>query len=579
MGVLEVDHRPVGKGNQTSYPGELVAASPGFQTRWKDSQEAAAQHHPTLQRKYESAFLAQAKKSKAAYRGQGLTAAAVEPTGDVSPDIPGGIIDGKAFKASVKARTLPTRKRMVNEVGVGLLGKKLYSEQANQELFAVLIEQVAEIQAENAFLAASDAVHSAILEGLTDGLSVSQTADRIGEVMTEWAPWQAERQAQTDLISLANGSSLTAAQVLGDDGPKYKTWLTAGDEKVRPAHKQLSEVTVPIGDPWRYEGAELQYPGDPNGPDGLIINCRCTQIYTDTATPALAHSAEGGIQEDPLAIAAAGNPYHQPKGSRIGGQFAPKQGTSTSQVTAQADDAAEAKQATEEATVLPSANLTNVKTYDTILEKQVFATNKIFTAEQAGVKVAVKPEVMIKTEALRDNITPGMDLEREDAAYRISERIRSIDPEQAPNVPRYQIAVDDTPGGLGKVGISDFVEGDIIGDTRVNAVAYRQGALYDSIIGNTDRNLANAIVAPDNSIHLIDHGLAFPESNEDFIAPRVWGVGDAAETLEPKQVALLDRMWEDQDRISAEDLGALDQASRDSFWDRVNIMREAGGRL
>lgn len=245
--------------------------------------------------------------------------------GGVSPEIPTNLINEDQFKESVKARTLATRKRMVNEVAIGLLGKSLFEERANQELFAVLIERVAEVQSENAYLAASDAVHSAILEGLTDGLSVDQTAERIGEVMTEWAPWQAKRQAQTDLISLANGSSLTAAQVLGDEGPQFKTWLSAGDDKVRPAHRELNRSTVPIDGAWSYEGASLRYPGDPDGPDGLVINCRCSLIYTDTVPTALEHSANGGIFEDDkavMAVAAAGNPYHEPRGTRVGGRFA-----------------------------------------------------------------------------------------------------------------------------------------------------------------------------------------------------------------------------------------------------------------
>lgn len=305
-----------------------AAAMPAheFNGRSQVGQRLATRHHADLERKYESAFRAQAMKSRK--YAKSLTAA-------ISPDIPEGYIDPEAFKASVIARTATPRKRMVEEVGVSLLGSKEYKLRKNQEQFGILIDAVAAAQADNALLAASDAVHSALLEGLTEGLSVDQTAERVGEIMDEWAPWQARRQAQTDLVSLANGASLTAAQILGEDAPQYKTWLSAGDNRVRPAHQTLDKQVVGINDPWVYEGTEIRYPGDPAAPDGLIINCRCTLIYTDTAEASLAHSLNGGIIEDPLAIAAAGySESLHPRvhaGSHGGGQWARAQAVDRAQ--------------------------------------------------------------------------------------------------------------------------------------------------------------------------------------------------------------------------------------------------------
>lgn len=275
-----------------------------FNEKWQVGQRLAGQHQPDLMRKYESAFRAQATKSRAAYMGQGLTSA-VDPTGDVSPDIPGGIIAGDIFKQSVKARTLPARKKMVNEVAVSTLGKPLAKK--STDVFATLIELIAEKQAENALLAAEDAVHSVILEGITEGLSVSQTANRIGERMMQWAPWQAQRQAQTDLVALANGASLESAKVLGEDGPAFKTWLTAGDENVRDSHVDADGQTVKIDEPFSVGGFPLDHPGDFLGPDSEVINCRCTLIYGFAAN-------EGTNQQDVLAQAASGNPNHDEHG-------------------------------------------------------------------------------------------------------------------------------------------------------------------------------------------------------------------------------------------------------------------------
>lgn len=276
-----------------------------FNSRSQVGQRLAAQHQPALQGKYEQTFRAQAKKARANYMGQGLTSSA-DP-GKISPQIPGGIINESDFKKSVKARVAAVHKRMVAEVTLPILGRK---PKPDEQVFKTLIELVAVKQSENAFLAAEDAVHSAILQGITDGLSVADTGKLIESVMTEWAPWQALRQAQTDLVSLANGASLESAKVLGDQAPQYKTWLTAGDGNVREAHADADGQTVPIDQPFDVGGFPMMYPGDPLAPDDLKINCRCTQIYGETANPSLSHTNS----QDPLAMAAAGNPYHDAHG-------------------------------------------------------------------------------------------------------------------------------------------------------------------------------------------------------------------------------------------------------------------------
>jgi hypothetical protein len=64
-----------------------------------------------------------------------------------------------------------------------------------------------------------------------------------------------------------------------------KRWNTVGDEKVRPHHIATDQQERRIGAPF-YCGAKgmpgsdwLMYPGDPNGPVHLTINCRCWLEY------------------------------------------------------------------------------------------------------------------------------------------------------------------------------------------------------------------------------------------------------------------------------------------------------------
>jgi len=64
-------------------------------------------------------------------------------------------------------------------------------------------------------------------------------------------------------------------------GLKGKSWITAGDEHVRAAHKQAGlnyAAPIPLDQPFIVAGESLAHPGDPAGSAGNIINCRCLEI-------------------------------------------------------------------------------------------------------------------------------------------------------------------------------------------------------------------------------------------------------------------------------------------------------------
>lgn len=57
-----------------------------------------------------------------------------------------------------------------------------------------------------------------------------------------------------------------------------KTWITVGDDRVRPAHAAANGETVPINQPFIVGGEKLFFPGDPRGSPWNIINCRCSSL-------------------------------------------------------------------------------------------------------------------------------------------------------------------------------------------------------------------------------------------------------------------------------------------------------------
>lgn len=56
-------------------------------------------------------------------------------------------------------------------------------------------------------------------------------------------------------------------------GARFKTWVTRGDQAVRPGHAYLAGKTVSMGKPFQTEGFDLMRPGDPEAPLHLTAGC------------------------------------------------------------------------------------------------------------------------------------------------------------------------------------------------------------------------------------------------------------------------------------------------------------------
>ena len=59
-----------------------------------------------------------------------------------------------------------------------------------------------------------------------------------------------------------------------------KTWVTVGDERVRPAHVAADDQIVNINQPFRVGGELLFIPGDTSlgATVGNVIRCRCAAV-------------------------------------------------------------------------------------------------------------------------------------------------------------------------------------------------------------------------------------------------------------------------------------------------------------
>lgn len=129
-----------------------------------------------------------------------------------------------------------------------------------------------------------DAAHAVILAGFQDGEGIDVIRRRIQDV-TDLTRHQADALARTEVIGASNMGAQARIDLMGADAPPYKQWLATMDGRTRPTHRHADGQVVPHGQPFEVGAARLQVPGDPAGPNGEVVNCRCTVLYLDTAEP------------------------------------------------------------------------------------------------------------------------------------------------------------------------------------------------------------------------------------------------------------------------------------------------------
>jgi SPP1 gp7 family putative phage head morphogenesis protein len=91
---------------------------------------------------------------------------------------------------------------------------------------------------------------------------------------SHWAV-RASRIARTETTSAYGAGSLHA---LDSEGVACKGWLATEDARTRPEHRTADGQVVPLHGMFVVGGFLAHYPGDPNLPAELIVNCRCCLI-------------------------------------------------------------------------------------------------------------------------------------------------------------------------------------------------------------------------------------------------------------------------------------------------------------
>ena len=103
--------------------------------------------------------------------------------------------------------------------------------------------------------------------------------------------WFIDRQPRFRRDAIARTETLRASNAGATElyrawGAEFKEWLATADSRTRATHLRAwanyseggTPGPMPMDDAFLVGGDRLQYPGDPAGSAGEVINCRCTTI-------------------------------------------------------------------------------------------------------------------------------------------------------------------------------------------------------------------------------------------------------------------------------------------------------------
>ena len=120
-----------------------------------------------------------------------------------------------------------------------------------------------------------DTIKSQLTEGIDKGESISELSSRVRSSFNEIGSGRGKTIAMTE-TSAAYGTARHAA--MKSAGVPSKQWLTSHNDNVRPAHAEAEGQIRAVDEPFNVDGEELDFPGDPEGSPGNVINCHCVAI-------------------------------------------------------------------------------------------------------------------------------------------------------------------------------------------------------------------------------------------------------------------------------------------------------------
>lgn len=132
-------------------------------------------------------------------------------------------------------------------------------------------------------------IQKAVKKAADSGEPIDSTgiAKTVGDEYLKRINGRVKTIAMTETQNIAEKVKDTELQEMNDDsddGEFYagrgfkRVWVAILDDRTRDWHAEADGQEVGIDEPFIVNGEELDYPGDPNGSDENIINCRCASL-------------------------------------------------------------------------------------------------------------------------------------------------------------------------------------------------------------------------------------------------------------------------------------------------------------
>lgn len=122
-------------------------------------------------------------------------------------------------------------------------------------------------------------VQSVMTQALLQGESIGKIATRLSKTVGDSDRKACIRNARTMTTGVENAGRTDSYKRAEKMGIKLKQeWLATLDSRTRHEHRMLDGQRVAVGEKFKIDGYELEYPGDPSGEPSLIYNCRCTLV-------------------------------------------------------------------------------------------------------------------------------------------------------------------------------------------------------------------------------------------------------------------------------------------------------------
>lgn len=122
-------------------------------------------------------------------------------------------------------------------------------------------------------------INSAMTQSIVQGERIENIASRLAASVTGMNERTAVRNARTAYTSAENGGRYTGYRTLSNAGVNMVIeWCATLDDRTRHSHRLLDGQRRNVDEPFDVDGERILYAGDPNAPQSLVWNCRCTLL-------------------------------------------------------------------------------------------------------------------------------------------------------------------------------------------------------------------------------------------------------------------------------------------------------------